>query len=102
MEAKDTTDTFKVSINKGIMVEVLPPKNMDTSNRYPVCENTPIQNKNNTKGAILASFVVTVTKRNKRSRIITLLRNHGTRPKKRYQIRSVLGSNPAIKVSSFP
>ena len=36
------------------------------------------------------------------SKNITLLENHGTKPKNKYQAINTLGSNLAITVSSFP
>ena len=101
-DASDTVATFKVRIKRGAIAEVSPPNINVTINKYPVCENTPIPNKNNTRPATFAKIVVNITNIKHPNKNTRLFANQGTIPKNRYQTKRILGSLTAMTVSSFP
>ena len=82
MEAREQTDTFNVITNNEYKVDKFPPKNSAAINKYPVWQNTPRQNKNNTSGAIFANLVVIATKTNIPNKTMRSFKNHGIKPKK--------------------
>src|SRR5699024_3353484 len=83
IQASETVATFNVSTSSGTIVSDLPPKRSETTYIYPVCENTPILNKNSTSPATRATIVVTATRRKHPRRNTRSFISHGTTAKNR-------------------